>query len=294
MIFTSGATEALATLLRLSPAIMNGGAAITRIIASAVEHSAALAPAGPDAELAPVDQDGVLRLDVLAELLAKPDAAILALQAANGETGVLQPITEASALARDKGSLTVCDAVAAFGKLGLDIKALGVDALVLSAHKIGGPKGVGAIILDGDRLQIAEPLIGGGGQEMRRRSGTENVAGIVGMAAAAESAIAAMDEERVRITALAGMLLSGVAVREAGSRALRRKGPSPSEHAQYRRSWAAVRDGGDRLRSCGSRGFLGLSLLVGQSAALACARRDGRAAGDRGWRAALLAGLDDD
>ena len=210
VIFTSGATEALATLLRPSPAIENGGSSVARMIASVVEHSAALAAAGPNAALAPVDQDGVLRLDMLAELLEKPGAAMLALQAANGETGVLQPVAEASALARDKGSLTVCDGVAAFGKVPLDIRALGVDALALSAHKIGGPKGVGAIILDGDRLQIAEPLIGGGGQEMRRRSGTENVAGIVGMGAAAESAIAAMVEERVRITALADMLISGL------------------------------------------------------------------------------------
>ncbi len=212
VIFTSGATEALATLLRLSPAIVgpSGAAPFVRFIRPDVEHSAVLAACNPGGLGAPNDGDGVVRLDAMEALLAQPGAAIVALQAANGETGVLQPVAAAAAMARAAGALAVCDAVAAFGKIPLDIVALGVDALVVSAHKIGGPKGVGAIILNGERLVIAEPLIGGGGQEMRRRSGTENVAGIVGMGAAADEAAAAIESEANRLAALRDRLLDGL------------------------------------------------------------------------------------
>ncbi len=169
-----------------------------------------LASCGPAAQSLPVDGNGIVDLDALSGLLAQPGIAMVALQAANGETGVLQPVAEAARRAKAHGASTICDAVAAFGKIPLDIAALGVDALVVSAHKIGGPKGVGAIILNGDSIAIAEPLICGGGQEMRRRSGTENVAGIVGMGAAAEAAIAALDAESERLRALRDRLLAGL------------------------------------------------------------------------------------
>jgi len=212
VIFTSGATEALGTLLRLSSAVMiaDAGRSPERLVCSAVEHDAVVASCGERADVAPVDGDGVLRLDVLTELMAAPGPSIMALQAANGETGVLQPVVEAVRIVRDAGGLMVCDAVAAFGKLALDVEALGADALVISAHKFGGPKGVGAIILNGERLRIAEPLLKGGGQEARRRSGTENVPGIVGMGAAAEAAVTDLTEESARLSTLRELLLRGM------------------------------------------------------------------------------------
>ncbi len=210
--FTSGATEALATLLRLSPSIVGtaGGGSFVRFIRPDVEHGAVLAACGAAAERAPVDADGLVRLAEIDAMLAEPGAAIVALQAANGETGVLQPVAAVAERARAQDAIVVCDAVAAFGKVPLDLATLGVDALVVSAHKIGGPKGVGAIILNGDRLAIAEPLIGGGGQEMRRRSGTENVAGIVGMGAAAETVVAEINAEAKRLAALRDQLMAGL------------------------------------------------------------------------------------
>jgi len=212
VVFTSGATEALNTLLRLSPDIRSRQGAITRIVRSATEHSAVVEACGGTAEIAPVDSRGLVDLDALHERLADDRAgvALLALQLANGETGVVQPIAEGVEVARRADALVVCDAVAAFGKIDIDMRALGVDALVLAAHKFGGPKGVGAIILHGDRLRIENALIKGGGQESRRRSGTENVAGIVGMAAAAREAAAERVAEAARLRGFRDKLLAGL------------------------------------------------------------------------------------
>jgi cysteine desulfurase len=183
----------------------------------ATEHSAALSGGGFDAEsikVLPVDQDGRVRIDALESRLAAlaPGAgsAIVAIQLANSETGCIQPIDQAVTVARRFGALIVCDAVSACGKISIDINSLDVDALVISAHKFGGPKGVGAIILKDDRLQITDPLLRGGGQEMRRRSGTENVAGIVGMGVAAEAALAGIEREAVRLGSLRARLLDGL------------------------------------------------------------------------------------
>jgi cysteine desulfurase len=108
------------------------------------------------------------------------------------------------------GALMVCDAVAAFGKIAIHLADLNADAIVISAHKFGGPKGAGAVILNGGTLQIQQPLLSGGGQEMRRRSGTENVAGIVGMGIAANEAISHLQGEADRMAALRGRLLQGL------------------------------------------------------------------------------------
>jgi cysteine desulfurase len=219
VIFTSGATEALNTLLRPSPAITVGPSSrgIDKLLVLATEHSAALVGGGfgPEGiEVLPVDRDGKVRIDMLESLLSVPlhdaGAPIVAAQLANSETGVIQPIAAIAAATWPHGALVVSDAVAAFGKIAIDIRCLGVDALVISAHKFGGPKGVGAIILNGERLQVTEPLLRGGGQEMRRRSGTENVASIVGMGAAAEEALADMARESVRLDALRARLLEGL------------------------------------------------------------------------------------
>jgi cysteine desulfurase len=138
----------------------------------------------------PVDDDGVVRRDGLLAMMMQVSGrrALLTLQMANNETGVLQPIADVARVAREHGLAVHTDAVQAAGRVGLDIAALGVDYLTLSAHKLGGPKGVGALVIRGEAS--LPPLVLGGGQERRRRAGTENVAAIVGFGAAAEAALA--------------------------------------------------------------------------------------------------------
>jgi len=188
VIFTSGGTEANAMALRRAfPAVLIG----------ATEHAAVL-DAVPEAGRIPVDGDGVVMLDALAHLLASsPEGTLVSVMAANNETGVCQPLPAIVALARQYGALVHSDAVQAFGKIELDFTALGLDMMTLSAHKIAGPTGIGALIL---REGIAaNPLSRGGGQEKNRRPGTENLAGIVGFGAAA----AACDIEQARQHGLA-------------------------------------------------------------------------------------------
>ena len=140
----------------------------------------------------PVTADGVANLEILAEQLAESRRAglrpFVSLMAANNETGAIQPVAEAARIVHDAGGVLHTDAVQAAGRTRLDMDALGADLLSLSAHKIGGPKGVGALVL-GDGAAV-EPLIKGGSQERRRRAGTENVAGIAGFGVAAELALA--------------------------------------------------------------------------------------------------------
>lgn len=222
VIFTSGATEALNTLLRPSPAVTSrsGAGRAERLLVLATEHSAALAGGGFAAgavERIPVDGDGIAdlawlkrRLSELSELNGNRAPVTVAIQLANSETGVIQPVAEAAAVVSGHGALLVCDAVAAFGWIDCDIKTLKADALVISAHKFGGPKGVGAVVLAGDRLSLGEPLLKGGGQEMRRRSGTENLAGIAGMGMAAEAACAQRANEASHTAMLRDRLLAGI------------------------------------------------------------------------------------
>jgi cysteine desulfurase len=132
-------------------------------------------------------------LEALAELLAAADAPVLvSIMLANNETGVVQPVAEAAALAHRHGALVHCDAVQAAGRLPFDITGLGVDLLTVSAHKLGGPQGVGALVLARDIALDAQTR--GGGQERGRRAGTENVAGIVGFGVAARLARTALDD----------------------------------------------------------------------------------------------------
>jgi len=172
VIFTSGGTEANNMALSAFPG--------RRILASAVEHPSVLK--GEIDQIIPVDRDGVVDLAALEQAVSGPPA-LVSVMLANNETGVIQPIAEIARLARRKGALLHVDAVQAFGKLPVDIEALGADLLSLSAHKIGGPQGVGALIRRDPDLDIA-PRAFGGGQEGRHRAGTENVAGIAGFGAA--------------------------------------------------------------------------------------------------------------
>jgi cysteine desulfurase len=190
VILTSGGTEANNTALR--------GVA-GPVAVCAVEHDSVLA-AAPDATRLSVDGPGRLALDGLASTLEAERPALVALMHANNETGVLQPVAEAAVLCHAHGALLHCDAVQAAGKLPLDMAALGADLLALSAHKLGGPQGVGALVV-GDAVGLA-PLLRGGGQERRRRAGTENVAGIVGFATACRIAREEMAATMRRVQAL--------------------------------------------------------------------------------------------
>lgn len=175
IIFTSGGTEANALAIR--------GAPVRRRLVSAVEHDSVLAAAGPQARRIPVDHDGIVDLAALEALLkAGGGDMLVSLMLANNETGVVQPMREVASVVRSHGAMLHVDAVQALGKLPLVISELGADLVTLSAHKIGGPKGIGALVAVGGVDLVAQ--ITGGGQEMGRRSGTENIAGIAGFAAA--------------------------------------------------------------------------------------------------------------
>ncbi|HYG91775.1 MAG TPA: cysteine desulfurase family protein [Azospirillum sp.] len=177
VVFTAGGTEANNLALRGFPG--------RRVVVSAVEHDSVLT-ASPDAVRVPVDGQGVADLAALERILAG-GPALVSLMLVNNETGVVQPVAEAARLAHAHGALIHCDAVQAAGRLPLDLGALGVDLLTLSAHKIGGPAGVGALVL-AEGVE-PEPLLRGGGQERRRRAGTENLLGIAGFGAAAALAL---------------------------------------------------------------------------------------------------------
>jgi cysteine desulfurase len=187
VIFTSGGTEANAL------ALMSAAGSATRLIIGATEHEAVAANAAASGllvEIWPVDPEGVADLAWLqARLgaLSADERPCVALMLANNETGVIQPVVEAAALVHGaKGWLHV-DAVQAAGKVAINMAALGADTLALSAHKLGGPQGVGALV----QAQAARlrPIIRGGGQERGLRAGTENVAGIAGFGAAAAAAL---------------------------------------------------------------------------------------------------------
>jgi cysteine desulfurase len=162
------------------------------ILTAGIEHDSVLVPArasGASLIELPVDSDGVVRMTDIPEAIARgrdAGSVLLTLQVANNETGVLQDVAEIARMAKAAGMRVHTDAVQAAGRIPLNVVALGVDYLTLSAHKLGGPKGVGALIINGNATLPG--LIAGGGQERRRRAGTENVAAIAGFGAAAEAA----------------------------------------------------------------------------------------------------------
>lgn len=188
IVFTGSATESNNTALL---AALSADPAKRHVITSAVEHSAVLNHTiflekhGYRVTRLPVDRDGLLDLATLDAALA-PDTAVVSLMAANNETGVLFPVADIAALCARRGVRFHCDAVQAVGKLPLNLKSLPVDYLSLSAHKLGGPKGVGALFVRKGAPFV--PHVHGGHQERGRRGGTENVAGIVGLGRAAELA----------------------------------------------------------------------------------------------------------
>jgi cysteine desulfurase len=208
VVFTSGGTEA--NVMALSPALETpeNKSGFDRLMTSAVEHASVRAGgsfASHQVEEIPVSGDGVVDVGALERRLielqrqgARPP--LVSIMAANNETGVIQPVEAAAAVVHAAGGLLHVDAVQVAGRIPFDISRAGADLTTVSAHKLGGPKGVGALIKQSAALHLAEPLLSGGGQERGARAGTENVAGIAGFGAAAASAMVtlAVDCERMR------------------------------------------------------------------------------------------------
>ena len=197
--FTSGATEA--NMLALTPAIEIGGrkSLRDRLFVSAIEHPSALSggrfPA-EQVEQLPVTSDGVVDLHALRSALARAEHPLVSVMLANNETGVIQPIAEVAAIVHAANGVLHVDAVQGPGRIDCRIGELGADLMSLSAHKLGGPQGAGALISRGE-IHISEPLIKGGGQERGQRAGTENVAAIAGFGAAAAVAATLADASRM-------------------------------------------------------------------------------------------------
>jgi len=211
IIFTSGGTES-DNLAVKGIALANPRG--RHIVTTPIEHEAVLACCDylrrhHDFEITylPVDEQGRLDACVFGNAL-RDDTTLCSVMMANNEVGTIQPVPELAALARERGIPFHTDAVQAAGALRLNVAGLGVDALSLAGHKIGTPKGIGLLYLRG-RLQI-EPVLHGGGQERGRRSGTENVAGIVGLATALEIAASGLAERSARIVSLRDKLIAGI------------------------------------------------------------------------------------
>ncbi|MGA8612162.1 MAG: cysteine desulfurase family protein [Xanthobacteraceae bacterium] len=211
--FTSGGTEA--NMLALTPAIEAAGQKQPRdrLLMSAIEHSSVLTGGRFPPEMVgdiPVAADGRVNLTVLAEEIGKTSRALVSLMLANNETGVVQPVAEAAAIVHAAGGLLHVDAVQGPGRIACDIGSLGADLVTLSAHKIGGPKGVGAIVRRGEDIHFPDPLIRGGGQERGIRAGTENVAGIAAFGAATAAARDQFAAEAAHMKGLRHALESGL------------------------------------------------------------------------------------
>lgn len=183
------------------------------IITSQIEHHAVLHTVqylekmGFSVTVLPVDGEGKVSPDALRDAI-REDTVLVSIMMANNEIGTVQPIRELAAIAKEKGVLFHTDAVQAVGSLAIDVKELGVDLLSLSAHKFGGPKGVGALYIKrGTRI---DNFMHGGAQERNRRGGTENVAGIAGLGKAISLATANIEEKTARITALRDKLIAGI------------------------------------------------------------------------------------
>ena len=211
VVFSSGGTEANA--LALTPGLRRGtGHQVQRLLVSAIEHASVLSGGRfPPAAIRTirVTASGLIDLDDLRALLRDGPPALVSVMLANNETGAIQPVAEVAPIVHEAGGLLHVDAIQAFGKIPFDTKSMGADLVTLSAHKIGGPKGAGAVVLAED-LQGLEPLLRGGGQELGRRAGTENVTGISAFGAATKAAMAALEADAGRLQVLKGRLEDGL------------------------------------------------------------------------------------
>jgi cysteine desulfurase len=211
VIFTSGGTEANA--LALTPGLRrDSGLPVARLLVSAIEHVSVLAGGRFPAETisyVPVTNSGLLDLERLRAMVEDGPSALVSVMLANNETGAVQPIREAAEIVHSAGGLLHVDAIQALGKIPFDINAMTADLVTVSAHKIGGPKGIGALVL-AEGVEGFEPLLRGGGQELGRRAGTENVAGIAGFGAAAKAVMGALEGDAARLEALRNQLERGL------------------------------------------------------------------------------------
>lgn len=216
VVFTSGATEA--ANLVLSPRFKMGRAPLTvsHLYVSAIEHPAIREGGRFDKSAmteVPVTAQGMLDIEALGHLLSQHDRAsglpMVALMLVNNETGIVQPVKETAQLVHAAGGLLVVDAVQAVGRIAVDIDALDADFLIVSSHKIGGPKGAGALISRGE-VMMPLPLIHGGGQEKGHRSGTENTLSIIGFGVAATEAAVMQETESARLATLRARLEDGM------------------------------------------------------------------------------------
>jgi cysteine desulfurase len=210
--FTSGATEA--NMLALTPAIEIGGRKQPRdrLFVSSVEHPSVRSGgrfAADAVEELPVSGDGVVDLIELERRIGKAERPLVSVMLANNETGVIQPIAEIAKIVHAANGVLHVDAVQGAGRIECEIDKLNADLLSISSHKLGGPKGAGALIRRDD-IHIAEPLIKGGGQERGSRAGTENVAAIAGFGAAASAAAAIWPSEAGHMAALRDKLEAGL------------------------------------------------------------------------------------
>ena len=216
VVFTSGATEAANMVLTPEFRMGRTPLLVSHLYISAVEHPAVREGGRftrDNVSEIPVTSDGTVDLAALEAMLAAHDKAnglpMVAIMLANNETGILQPVGEAAKLVQAAGGLLVVDAVQAAGRIPLDINAIGADFLIVSSHKIGGPKGAGALVSRGEVL-MPKPLIHGGGQEKGHRSGTENTLAIIGFGAAAEAAAADFEVRNAAIGSLRDRLEAGM------------------------------------------------------------------------------------
>ncbi|HLZ03708.1 MAG TPA: cysteine desulfurase family protein [Bradyrhizobium sp.] len=211
VVFTSSGTEANA--LALCPRVhAAAGRPAERLLLSSIEHASVMAGGRfPQETLTKINvtSTGVVDLVDLRAKLATGGPALVSIMAANNETGALQPVREAAQIVHEAGGVLHVDAIQAFGKIPFDINILSADLVTVSAHKIGGPKGVGALVLAEGLVGVA-PLLRGGGQERGHRAGTENVPGIAGFGAAVKAAAAALETEHARAERLRNRLEAGL------------------------------------------------------------------------------------
>jgi len=199
VIFNGGSTEGNNTIL--------SGYQDKNVLIAAVEHPSVI-EAAPRADRIPVTKNGLVDLEKFETMLKSAQTDLVCVQLVNSETGVIQPVAQIAALAHEHGARVHCDAVQAAGRIALNFKALDVDYLTLSAHKFGGPQGVGALVFR-EGLQMPK-LLRGGGQEKRQRAGTENVAGIAGFGTAAKLALQELEHYQARTKAFQDTLERGL------------------------------------------------------------------------------------
>ena len=283
VVFTSGGTEANA--LALTPGLRRGpGPPVERLVVSAIEHASVLAGGRFPAEAigtVGVTRSGLVDLDHLQRTLEGGPPALVSVMLANNETGAMQPVAEVAEIVHAAGGLLHVDAIQALGKISIDINVISADLLTLSAHKIGGPKGIGVLVL-AEGLSGLEPLLRGGGQEMGRRAGTEDVAGIAGFGAAVRAAMATLESDAIRLEGLRDQLERGLR-QTPDVIVFSPDVPTTAEYDAVHGSRPPRRDRRDRLRPRRHRRIVGLGLFLGKGATVA-------RAGGHGFRWRIGAG----